>query len=218
MIQSSKIRLPFIIILAGLLAFSCGNGRTTEHPPSGDDRTMEHPPSVDDRATEPPVHHDQATAISQEMFREACLNGMSGEVQNYLRKGADPDAADMEGRTGLMLAAYNGHAEIVEMLLERSVEVHRTDGMGRTALMYASTGRFPATVEVLLSHGADPDMADFEEGFTALMFAAAEGNPEVVQLLLDHGADPDLKDTDGDTAGDFARRNGHLEVAELLGG
>ena len=48
------------------------------------------------------------------------------------------------------------------------------------------------------------------------MFAAAEGQKEVVQALLQNNADTTVKDKDGDTARDFAAKNGYREVATML--
>jgi len=162
----------------------------------------------------PPAGTDET--LEEQLLREACLQGLTAEVEKHIHSGIDPDAADEEGRTGLMLAAFNGHTDIVSMLLDHRATVNKSDFMGRTALMYASTGHFPETVEILLSKGAETNMVDNEEGFTALMFAAAEGNGQVVRLLLDHGANPDIKDIDGDNAETFARQNGHTEVADML--
>jgi ankyrin repeat protein len=50
------------------------------------------------------------------------------------------------------------------------------------------------------------------------MHAASEGHLEVVRLLLDRGAKADIRDVDDDTAYDFAIKNGHQEVAQLLKG
>ncbi len=71
-------------------------------------------------------------------------------------------------------------------------------------------------MQLLLEWKADPDLVDREERFTALMFAAAEGQAGVVRALLSYGADSGLTDVDGDTALDFAARNGHREVARML--
>ena len=90
------------------------------------------------------------------------------------------------------------------------------DNEGRTALMYAATGPNQATVAALLEAGAAPNAVDHGEKFTALMHAAAEGQLEVVQTLLQHNADTQMRDVDGDTARDFAERNGHAEVVRLL--
>ena len=116
-----------------------------------------------------------------------------------------------------MMASYNGHFETVRLLLEHGAKVGLQDHFGRTALMYAASGPFPETVRLLLGKGADENRRDKEEGFTALMFAAAEGQAEVIRVLLTHGADVTMTDKDGDTALDFAEKNGHREAVEILG-
>ena len=50
----------------------------------------------------------------------------------------------------------------------------------------------------------------------SLMFAAAEGQTDVIRVLLAHGADMKVADKDGDTALDFAEKNGHQEAAKIL--
>ena len=50
----------------------------------------------------------------------------------------------------------------------------------------------------------------------AQMFAAAEGQADVVKVLLAHGANMKITDQDGDTALDFAEKNGHREAVKLL--
>ena len=83
--------------------------------------------------------------------------------------------------------------------------------------MYAASGPNHETVRVLLEAGAVPNVVDKGERFTALMFAAAEGQQEVVRLLLHHNADVTLRDIDGDTARDFAAKNGHNEIVRMMG-
>lgn len=209
--QRPNISILFLLLAIGVFP-SCKDGGKNQADKS---KTYENEVKAPLRAPgqeTPPA----GTAREEQLFREACMQGLAAEVEGYLYSGIDPAAEDGDGRTGLMLAAFNGHTEIVKMLLDQDVPVNKTDLSGRTALMYASTGHFPETVETLLTGGADPNLADNQEGFTALMFAAAEGNARVVRLLLDHGADPDTRDTDGDDAETFARQNGHTEVAEML--
>ena len=52
---------------------------------------------------------------------------------------------------------------------------------------------------------------------TAFYIAAYMGHAEVVKLLLERGANREVRDiTDGATALGDARKNGHIEVVELL--
>lgn len=147
------------------------------------------------------------------------MKGVEELIDRVVREGLlDSNAADDQGRTLLMLAAFNGHTSLCRRLLGYSADIRRKDSIGRTALMYAATGPHVDTVRVLLDAGADVNAADIGERWTALMFAAAEGQTAVVQLLLERGADPELRDADQDRAIEFARRNGHIETARVLQG
>ena len=168
---------------------------------------------------EPPVQRtDSETAADEDALCNAALNGRLQAVLTALRNGANVNALDQEKRSALMLAAFNGHTEVVRVLIEKGANVHITDSMGRNALMYASSGPSPDTVRLLLENKVDLNVQDTGEGWTALMFAAGEGLAEVVHVLLEHKADRTLKDVDGDTALDFARKNGHTLVVRILSG
>ena len=137
-------------------------------------------------------------------------------VRQSLQQGLDVNKADAEGRTALMMAAFDGYTEVVELLVEHGAEVDLCDGAGRTALMYAASGPFPQTVELLIKGGADVNLIDTVERWTALMFAAAEGHQPVVEVLLRHGADIDVTDADGDAAIDHARNRKQSHIVVLL--
>ena len=137
-------------------------------------------------------------------------------VRRSLEQGQDVNRTDPDGRTSLMMAAFEGYTEVVEILLDHGAEVDHIDVSGRSALMYASSGPFPQTVELLIENDAEVNRADTTEGWTALMFAAAEGHRPVVELLLGHGADIELTDQDGDSAIDHARERGQTEIVDLL--
>jgi len=157
----------------------------------------------------------EVDALANELLNAAFEGRLEG-VRGALERGADPSLASDDGRTPLMLAAFEGRTAIAALLLEQGARVDDRDPVGRTALMYAASGPAVETVELLLEAGADPLAVDSGEQFTALMFAAGEGHAPVVRALLKHGADPSTQDTDGDTALDFARLNGHTEVVKLL--
>jgi ankyrin repeat protein len=156
----------------------------------------------------PPVGADE--------FCQFAENGRIDEVVTALRRGIDVHSLNADGRTALMLGAFNGHTKVVEVLLKNGARVDDKDPNGRTALQFAASGPYARTVEVLLENGAEVDVEDSVEHFTALMFAAGEGHEDVVEVLLKHGADPTIKDVDGDTALSFAIQRNQQAVIALL--
>ncbi|MDZ7720576.1 MAG: ankyrin repeat domain-containing protein [Balneolaceae bacterium] len=156
------------------------------------------------------------TTYTAEDLRNASLQGDLDQVRQIVDSGVNIEEGDQLERTALMFASFNGHSEIVEFLIEQGAVVQNQNSEGRTPLMFAASGPFPETVELLLENGADPNIKDSVEGWTPLMYAAAEGNVEVIEVLLDYNADVSLLDSDGESAADFARNNGHSEVVALL--
>lgn len=177
--------------------------------------------STDDTAQRTPDTPSQSDAqtshsYSADDLRNASLQGDLESVRQIVDSGVNIEEGDQLDRTPLMFASFNGHSEVVSFLIEQGSEVQKQNSEGRTPLMFASSGPFPETVEILLENGADPNIKDSVEGWSALMYAAAEGNMEVIEVLLEYNADISLADTDGETAEDFARNNGHSDVVALL--
>lgn len=210
----------FGLSLTVILAFGCYKQPPEVSPAQTLDTTA--PTSNTNAITEmtpeaaSPSKQPAETKITALAFQEAALQGQIETVRQAIEQGVDVRFVDAEGRSALMLAAFDGHTNIVRLLLENDSPANHVDCVGRTALIYASSGPNHETVQALLNAGADPDVVDKVEGFTALMFAAAEGQKEVVQALLKFKANKSLKDKDGDTARDFATKNGHPEIAKLL--
>lgn len=196
----------FFVFVITILAFSvaCEGEKRPEAGPENQE--------MESSQSEPA----QSINLTASDLREAALNGNIETVQNAIEQGVDPQEADPLGRTALMFASYNGHTEIVRRLAEFEGNIDQKNSEGRTSLMFAASGPFPETVEFLLQEGADPNAKDSVEGWSPLMYAAAEGNFDVVEVLLEYQADVSLKDEDGETAIDFARNNGHMEVVGLL--
>lgn len=160
--------------------------------------------------------NSKQVAIEFSAFLDAALDGDMNTVRQAIEGGMDVNKSDDQQRTALMLAAFNGHTPIVKLLLDEDADLGHRDAMGRTPLMFAATADNGETVRLLIDAGAEVNRADTNEGFTALMHAAAEGQLKVVQILLKHRADPAIQDVDGDTAFDFATRNGHTEIVKEL--
>jgi ankyrin repeat protein len=163
-----------------------------------------------------PKSEPEKTAIDAQSFLNYALNGKVAEVQGALDAGVDANVRDDQQRTALLMASFNGHTPVVKLLLDKGALLSHRDLAGRTALMYAASGSNVDTVALLLEAGAEVNAADNDEKFTALMLAAAEGQAKVVEVLLKHNADATLRDADGETAREFAVKNGHAEVVRLL--
>lgn len=85
----------------------------------------------------------------------------------------------------------------------------------------------PPLLRLALSKGnADSVLLHFDRGIaincfdrhgrTPLMIAAAGGHTKLCLLLLEKGADPSLADTNGSTASELSRENGHVALADAL--
>ena len=109
-------------------------------------------------------------------------------VTKLLKQGADVDAAESDGTTPLMWAAYGGDAELVELLLDAGADVAAANAYGATAMAEAAAIGDAALIELLLDSGADANAAN-PEGETALLSVARTGNVAAAKLLLDAGAD-----------------------------
>jgi len=177
--------------------------------PSSDENRQESP------LTETDLQSPQTPEAPNPGLDQASADRLE-RVRQSLQQGLDVNKADADGRTALMMAAFDGYTEVVELFVEYEAEVDLRDGAGRTALMYAASGPFPQTVELLIKSGADVNLIDTVERWTALMIAAAEGLQPVVEVLLRHGADIDITDADGDAAIDHARNRKQSHIVVLL--
>jgi ankyrin repeat protein len=91
-----------------------------------------------------------------------------------LGKGANPNIADKQGVTPLMLASQIGFVDAVNALAQSGAKVDTPNNTGETPLISAVHRRDNAMLRVLLLSGADPDRAD-NSGRTARDYAALAG-------------------------------------------
>ena len=113
--------------------------------------------------------------------------------------GADPNAADPNGRTPLMVAGRNGRRDMVAALIDAGADVNAANNNGGTPLMFSAIAGDAATVSLLLQHGARVQAVG-NMGWTALMVASVKGHAPVIHMLLEGGADPNHRDVYGWTA------------------
>ena len=153
-----------------------------------------------------------SAAQALEELLKAVNEGDANTVAFYLNKGMDPDTADPDGNTILMIAARVGHEEVVKLLISRKASVARRSAHGDTALMMACLKGKLAIARLLVANGAQINQSDW----TPLHYAAFEGRAEVISYLIEKGAHKDALAPNGFTALMLAARGGHLEATRAL--
>ncbi|XP_028413364.1 ankyrin repeat domain-containing protein 50-like [Dendronephthya gigantea] len=132
-----------------------------------------------------------------------------------LKKGANVNGENTNGRAVLHSAVAKGALDIVKYLVENGADVNSTDIDGRSVLHSAVTERKLDMIKYLVEHGANVNGKD-SDGETVLHFAVSEGTLEMVKYILEHGADINCKDADGWTALHASVDTGALEIVEYL--
>jgi ankyrin repeat protein len=172
---------------------------------------------------------------------EAVLTGQTDFVKAALKKRADVNAVNREGRTAWREAAVRGYSEIAAMLEAAGAKVPnlfasaRTGDLetvelylakdpksleakteeGSTLLMAAARNGHDKVVEALVAKGAALEDRD-NEGRTPILLAAEGGKADIVRYLATKGADVNARDKAGQTSLMKASQSGSLEVMKAL--
>jgi ankyrin repeat protein len=112
---------------------------------------------------------DEMIQIALELF-DACRDGQTARVLEYVDSGVPVDLTDHQGNTLLMLAAYHGHAELVSGLAVRGANVDTTNDRDQVAVAGALFKGYDEIVAVLVEHGANLDIGTPTGRDAATMF------------------------------------------------
>lgn len=107
-------------------------------------------------------------------------------MEELLRAGADPNAANQSGGTPLMTAiAFDRDSTVmIERLLDAGAEIDAQDDRGETALMAAAQYTRKDAVQLLLARGANPAIHD-NLGRTASALTGNSPEAQEIARLLD---------------------------------
>lgn len=127
----------------------------------------------------------QATAKTP--WHEAIRSGDPEKVRRLLQEGADIDALDEHGQTGLMNAVYWGNLELTALLIRHGADLDRKAKLNLTALYLAVIGGRTAFVRALVKAGAATDIKGSTAQYdrTPLEYARQLGSPDIVRILED---------------------------------
>lgn len=162
---------------------------------------------------------DMQDAESHSALMAAAEHGQSVVVAVLLKNGASTELRNSnDDETALMIACSSGHSAIVHMLLRAGAKADIRDAHGTTALELAAQRGHAAVLKLLckcLSFGPDGTAV----AVRALILAASQGHTKSVEaLLLCTGLRADTCDSQGLSALQAARIEGHAACVELLQG
>ncbi|MGE5836063.1 MAG: ankyrin repeat domain-containing protein [Acidobacteriota bacterium] len=124
-------------------------------------------------------------------WEKAVFQGDVDAVERLAAGGADVNARDVHGQTGLMLAAMRGHMPIVRLLIDRGADLNHTSKYHLSALMLAVINGHAAIARALVEAGADRSIrgtgAPGFHGLTAADLASARGEEGLADLLRKEG-------------------------------
>eukprot|EP00549_Striatella_unipunctata_P016476 CAMPEP_0118725992 /NCGR_PEP_ID=MMETSP0800-20121206/33447_1 /TAXON_ID=210618 ORGANISM="Striatella unipunctata, Strain CCMP2910" /NCGR_SAMPLE_ID=MMETSP0800 /ASSEMBLY_ACC=CAM_ASM_000638 /LENGTH=182 /DNA_ID=CAMNT_0006634751 /DNA_START=21 /DNA_END=570 /DNA_ORIENTATION=- len=129
-------------------------------------------------------------------------------------QGFDPDSADYDNRTALMVASMKGNVDTVAKLLEFHVNPNLIDVHGSTALYEATQHGHAAVMELLLQHGAE--LAWTKAAPHRMCQAVFDGDTQLLRRLLKAKIDVNASDYDKRTAIHIAAAEGNLAAVKIL--
>ncbi|KAG2444346.1 hypothetical protein HXX76_001102 [Chlamydomonas incerta] len=148
-------------------------------------------------------------------FLGAASDGDLETLRSMLSQGMSPNAADYDGRTGLMLAAVGGHEAVVRLLLDSGAKSDQLDAFGNSAMAEAVKNSHDDVIDLLLSYGGTLGMDEMAVAST-MCTAVFEGDLVKLKRLLHSGAPPNACDYDKRCALHIAGAEGNLAAVKLL--
>ena len=120
-----------------------------------------------------------ATPLTVAMRKRATLY-----VNYLLQNGADPNLADKNGDSALMIAARSGYLEGLNTMIIAKASVDAVNRQGETALIIAVQNRHVQAVKRLLEAGASPKRTD-NAGLSAREYAVRDRRSSEMLKLFD---------------------------------
>jgi ankyrin repeat protein len=151
----------------------------------------------------------------------AAANGHIKVADLLIKKGANIEATDYEGKTPLMIAAEVGNVQFIEFLLDNGANIEAQDDYEKTCLRLAiaseqcEDAEKKEVVKLLIEHGANVNATD-KYDISALISAVYQKYYDIAKLLIESGANMDVRDEDDSTLIDISFYNHDHKMLKLL--
>ncbi len=113
-----------------------------------------------------------------------------------LDNGADPDAANPDGKNLLFLAIEKSDLETLKLLIQKNININKKYLSGKYPLIHAIYKRNGAIIRLLIDSGANTNIKD-ETGNTPLVAAVESKDVQVTDYLVRGGADVNVTNSAG---------------------
>jgi ankyrin repeat protein len=158
----------------------------------------------------------EENADGEDVMVQAGADGWNAiDIYAASASGADVDAVDSAGMTGVCYAARYEHLESMIALLKAGVDVNKCDNNGSSPILIAAAKGNAAAIQHLVSYRGDVNKCD-NKGASPIWIAAQEGHAAVIQQLFSCGGDVNKCNNNGISPIFIAAYNGRDAVIQQL--
>lgn len=178
--------------------------------------SLTHPAQSETRTPQRTLEQEN---LDHQLLTYSKTGGLS-TVQELVKRGANINRTNLEGRTPLMVAALYGNFKVVNYLLQQGAEVNVRDDYDNTALHLSMQTCSVKSAQSLLKNRVDYNWKNSHLA-TPLMYAAERGCGKIVEMMVTlPNLDTNSTDVDYKSALDYAQEgftiSGSVQFEEII--